>query len=115
MRDRLLLIGSALLITVVGVGSFLLADAYHVRLAWVMSFWFCFAFIAVLGWNVRDQFRSRSFIAFFCLWTVIHVVLMLALWKFVNLIYWFPLIFVELVVGFMLANRFFGVSFRRRP
>jgi hypothetical protein len=110
--DRLLLVSSALLVCVVGVASFLVADAYHVSPLWPFLAYSSLALILAVGRNksFRDHWKRPAFIVFFIVWLVVHAAVVTLLLAWVSMVYLLPLICVELFVGFFFAHLLFGGS-----
>ena len=108
--DRALLFGAALLVVIAGCGSFLIADIYHVRPVWVFLGWNSIALIPAAGRQYRGHFRKPSFVAFFVLWMVIHGAVVVSLMRWVHVIYWIPLIGLELFLGFLTVDLLFGIK-----
>jgi hypothetical protein len=69
----LYLIGAALLVCVLGVGAFLLADIYHISPLWVFFGLISVGFFAGAREDYRKEFRSPRFVAFVLGWLVVNV------------------------------------------
>jgi hypothetical protein len=109
LRDRILLVGAALLVCLIGGEAFTLADDYHINPAWVFFAWNSIFLIPIVGRRFKKtQWDNPRFIAFFGVWMVLHGVVMVFLTGRVPIIYWAPFIVLELFVGFFLARLLFG-------
>jgi hypothetical protein len=109
LRDKALLIVAALVLATMGFFSFLLADKYHIRPAWVFAFWLSVGFIAVIGKGLRARFRQPLFVLFFAGWLLIHVLVMVAAMSLLTPAFWIPVIAIELFIGYALTFRLFGL------
>lgn len=108
LLDFLLALGAGLLLATIGVGSFWLADKLKFNIDWIFWGWVSLGFIASVGWSLRNLFRSASFIAFFSLWLVLHIVLSIFVLAYLSWLYWLPSIALELWIGYALAYWLFG-------
>jgi len=109
LRDRLSLIGAALLFIVVGGAGFVLADNFHIGLIWVQLAWVSVGFFAIVGWDYRIQFRSMSFIFFFVAWLVINLLTFVLVKSHFGWLYWLAAAFVELFFFYATASWLFGL------
>jgi hypothetical protein len=109
VADRGLLIGSAVLVCVIGGAAFWLADDYHMNPLWVFLAMNSVGFIWVIGRRLRSHWKKPLFIVFLVAWVAIHTAVVVVLMAWVPLLYWLPLIAVELFVGFLAAYWLFGV------
>jgi hypothetical protein len=109
-RDRLLMIGIAVLVCLFGVGSFYFADEHHVNDSLLFFAWASFLAIAVFARAFRKYLKRRFMIPFLGGLTIVHGLVCMGLieWR-VPLVYWFPVFIVELSIGAWAAYRFFGV------
>jgi len=110
VRDRLLMIGIALLVCVFGVGSFFFADEYHINDNWLLFAWVSFLAIAIFARAFRAHLKQPFMMPFLAGLTVVHGLICLGLikWK-VPLLYWLPVLIVEFSLSAWAAYRFFGV------
>lgn len=110
VRDRLLMIGIALLVCVLGVGSFFFADEYHVNDNWLFVAWMSFVGIAMFARAFRAHLKKPFMMPFLAVLTLVHALVCIGLiiWK-VSLLYWFPVFIVEASLGAWAAYRLFGV------
>jgi hypothetical protein len=109
-KDTLLLIVSAALICVFGVGSFLLADDYHVDSIWVFFAWSSILMVPLFIRDFRDHLSRTSFVVFLVMWTLLHGITVICLMRWVPLLYWLPLLLLELVIGYSVSYWVFGVQ-----
>lgn len=110
VRDGLVELGLALLLCVLGVGSFLLADAYQINSKWVFLAWGSFLTIPLFARAFRGHLKRPYMKPFLGGLAVVHGLIFIGLMKWgVPLEYWFPVFIVELSAGAWAAYRFFGV------
>lgn len=107
--DKFLLIGAALVVCVVGGAAFWLAEDYHVNPAWIFFAGNSILLIPLVGGEFRKQFAKPSFIVFFVFWMIMHGLTVLALMRWVDVLYWIPLLGVELFAGYFVAHSVFNV------
>ena len=108
-RDSVRLVGTAVLVILIGGAAFLAADTYHINVAWVFLSWNSIWFFVALRKGFRRHFRNAKFTAFLLLWMVIHGTVVVLLMRWVRLQYWTPLMALELLVGFLAADLLFGI------
>jgi len=108
--DKVLLAGAALIIVVISVGSFILADIFHVNPGWVFLAGNSIAMIPLFARNFRGQLKRASFLAFLAGWAVVHGLLVLALMLWAPLLYWIPALGLEMFAGYIAARLLFGVA-----
>ena len=109
IRDKALLVIAALFLGALGFFSFALGDKYRIRPVWVFAFWLSVGFVAVIGRSLRVKFRQPGFILFFAAWLCVHVLVMLLAMSLLILPFWIPVIAFELLTGYALAFRLFGL------
>lgn len=107
--DLALLIGSALLLIGLGVGSFALSDRYHLSDVWVFATWIGIFFVLVIGRSLRSKFRHPMFVAFFIVWLAIHITVIFIVLKYLTILFVYPFIFLDLWIGYALAFWLFGL------
>lgn len=107
--DRVLLVGAALILVVISVAAFIFADIFHVNPAWVFLAGNSVAMIPLFVRNFRGQVKRPSFLAFLAGWAIVHGFLMLALMTWVPLLYWIPVLGLEMFAGYIAARLLFGV------
>lgn len=113
-RDRVLLVSSAILVCVIGVGAFWIADDYHANKLWVFFGLNAIGFIVVVGRKFPNHWQTPSFILFFMAWLVVHGIVAVTLAASLPILYWLPIFGVELFIGFFAAYLLFGVPLDRR-
>jgi phosphotransferase system glucose/maltose/N-acetylglucosamine-specific IIC component len=106
--DRLALLGAALLLIAVGGSAFLLAGKYRVSEAWVFGAWAAAFFFLIVGWGYRRKFREPAFVSFFVAWTLLHVLVYLLVLAYLGLLWYVPIMVLELWVGYSTAIWQFG-------
>jgi hypothetical protein len=107
--DIVRLIGTAILVCVIGVGAFIAGEIYHVNPVWLFLSWNSIWLFLILGKSFRGHFRNPQFTAFFLMWMAVHGTVVVLLMRWVRMLYWVPLIGLELFVGFLAANLLFGI------
>jgi len=108
LLDRLALLGSSLLLIAVGGGVFLWADKHHVNDAWVFGSWVSLIFVGIVAWPFRSKFRSPNFVAFCVSWLLLHVAIFLLVISYFGLLYYIPIVVLELWIGYTVAIWQFG-------
>ncbi len=108
VADFLLLVVTAILVAVVGTGAFWAADTYHLNAAWIFAVGSAVGFFVVVGWGYRSRLRSPAFAVFFGTWTLVHVIVFLAVLAYLGIGYYLPVVTVELFVGYTFAIWQFG-------
>jgi cation transport ATPase len=112
--DVLALLASSLLVVIVGVGSFMVGDAYHVSSNWILSVWLTLFFWIMIGWNYRGEFKSVYFLVFFFAWSVVHSLIVLAFFTWhVSWLYYVPAVALELSTIYVSAYLLLGLQPRR--
>lgn len=110
VRDRLLMIGAALLLCVLGVGSFSFAGEYHINDTWLFFAWGSFLIIPVFGRAFRGHLKRPSMVPFLGGLTIVHGLVCIGLIKWqIPLVYWIPVFIVEASIGAWAAYHFFGI------
>lgn len=107
LRDRLALVGAALLVCVVGVGMFLVASFYRIDTKWVVIALNSVGFIAIV-WNRFKSFSLTPSVGlFFMIWLVMHGFFAFYLSSRISILYWVPIYVLEYAVGFKIADALF--------
>jgi len=116
LQDRLMLVGAALLVIVVGGIGFLLADKFHIDSAWVLLAAVSVGFFAAVGWDFRAEFRSVRFILFFVGWLLVHLLIFVLVVGRFGWLYWLLALFLELFFFYATAELLLGLKppLRRR-
>jgi hypothetical protein len=94
---------------VIGCGSFLLGELYHISPDWLFLSWNSIGMSLILWKGFRRHFKNASFTAFFLLWMAVHGTVVVLLMRWVRMLYWIPLMALELFVGFLAASLLFGI------
>jgi len=103
-RDKVLLLGAALLVCVIGGGAFLLGEIYHINPAWLFFAWNSILLIPIIGTDFRNQLKKPAFVIFFAAWMAVHGLVVIALMKWVPIALWIPSIGIEFFVGYFVAH-----------
>ena len=101
---------SSILIVILGIGSFFLADKHHIDLIWPILAWISLAFFAGIGWDYRREFKSGAFASFFLAWTVIHSLIFVLVLGHLSWPYYVLTVPVELFVFYASASSLFGLK-----
>jgi hypothetical protein len=107
--DRVVLIGSALLVISVGTVLFLLADHYHIEPVWVLLLWVSVGFFAAVGWDYRSKFRSVPFLLFLVAWLLLHLLIFMVVMSNFGWLEWISALLVELFFFYATAHWLFGL------
>ena len=107
--DRVLLIGAALVVCIIGVGAFGLADHYHTNPAWVFVAWNSIFIALSFIRRFRSHLKKPSFLAYLIVWAVIHGLLVATLMRWFSIPAMLPLLAIELTLGVLAADYFFGI------
>ena len=105
----MLLLLTALILSISGVLSFWLADNYKVKSVWVFFAWNSILYVPFLVRRFRGQFSRPGLRLFLIAWAIFHGAVMIALMRFVPLGYWPFALLLEGVAGFQAAYLLFGV------
>lgn len=110
IRDGLVLIGWALLVCLLIVGTFALADEYHIKTVWAFFALNSFAMIPLFLRAFRGHLKRPFMIPFLVGLAIVHGLVFIGLLKYrIPFIYWFPVFIVELSIGAWASYRFFRV------
>lgn len=107
-KDRMLLLGAALLVCLLGVGSFFMGEVYRINPAYFIFAFNTILLPTVIGGHFRQHFKKPLFVLFFAGWMCAHGLITVALWHYVWLWYWLPVLALELFIGFGAAYVLFG-------
>lgn len=112
--DKLLLVGTAVLVAGLSLVAGLICEEHHISPAWLLSFWAGVGFLIAIAktYGLR-KFRSPSFAAFSVSWLLAHVGVYLAVLAYLGFLYYFPFLVAELWIGYMIAIVLFGPPDRR--
>jgi hypothetical protein len=108
--DLSLLVGSALVVCVVAVGAFILAEIRHINPMWVFFGLISIGFLVGVREEYRKEFRSSRFILFVLGWLVVNMAVIVVIVSSFGWIYLIPALFVEQVVFYMSAYWLFGLQ-----
>jgi hypothetical protein len=103
-----------MLVCVIGGASFLAGEIYHINPAWLFFLWNSIGLFLILGKAFRRHFKNAQFTAFFLLWMAAHGTVVVLLMRRVRMIYWIPLMGLELFLGFLAASLLFGIQPERK-
>jgi len=114
--DVCFLVGSALLVCILGVGAFVVTEVRHVSPMWVLLSLISIGFFAGVREEYRKEFRSVRFIFFVCGWLAINLVVFVVVLGSFGWLYLIPSLFLEQVLFYMTAYWLFGLQppLRRR-
>lgn len=70
--DKVLLVGAASIVCVIGVASFTLAESFHVNPGWVFFAGNSILMIPILAREFRGYWKKPAFIIFFLVWMAVH-------------------------------------------
>ncbi len=107
--DKVLLVGSALVVCVVGGGAFWIAEDYHVKPAWVFFAWNSILMAPLFLRDFRTHLRKPFFVIYLAAWAAVHGLLIVGLMRWVPLGYWLICILIEGTIGLVLADYLFGI------
>jgi len=111
--DRVLLIGTALLVGMTGVGSFWLADHFQVNPVWVFAAWSSILIVPLFIKDFRAHLKKPSFVAYLVAWALIHGLLVATLMRWLSLPAMLPFLAIELIGGRFAADYLFGIRHAR--
>jgi hypothetical protein len=103
------LVGAALILSAVGVASFVAAEHYHFSETGLLLAWISLGFMVSVGWDYRKGFRSLSFTIFFVVWLLLNFALFALTAVFLSWLYWVALLPLQLWAGCLFAARVLGV------
>jgi FtsH-binding integral membrane protein len=107
--DRLLMIGAALLVCMIGVGAFAIADHYHSNPAWVFVAWNSIFIALSFVRRFRSHLKKPSFVAYLFVWAVIHGLLVVTLMRWFSIPAMLPFLAIELTLGVLAADYFLDI------
>ena len=109
IRDEFLLVGTALLVCIVGMTSLFLGELYGIHQMYILGAFGSVSVIAIFREDFRGHFKKPSFLLFFAMWMVAHGIIVVGLTQ-VPLLYWVPIIALELYVVSIIVDRVFGIT-----
>lgn len=114
LLDFAYLLGAALLLCIVGVGAFAIADLRGLNPVWVFLALLSAGFLAFVFEGYRNELRSARFVFFVGVWLVINMAVFVVVVGSFGWLYLFPAMFVEQVLFYASASWLFGVRPLRR-
>jgi hypothetical protein len=109
IQETFYLICAAILVCVLGVGAFLLADIYHISPLWLFFGLISVAFVAGAREDYRKEFRSPRFVAFVVGWLVINLIVVIVFVSRFGWLWLIPALLLEQVLFYMTAYWLFDV------
>jgi len=111
--DRILLVGAALFVCVIGGAAFWLAEDYHVNPVWVFFAGNSIAIAALFIGDFRTHLKKPSFVVFLAAWALIHGLFVVTLMRWMSILAMIPLMVIELTLGYFFADLMFGIRPKR--
>jgi hypothetical protein len=108
VSDKLLLVGAAVLICVIGVAAFVLGDIYHLNPYWLFLAFGSVGMVPVIARNYPTQFKRPAFVLVFAGWVMVHGLIVAGLIRWVSITFWVPVFGLELLAGYFVIFRLFG-------
>jgi hypothetical protein len=108
IRDRMLLLGAALAVCLIGGAVALGFEIYHINQAWFLFAWSSILLLPLVGKEFRSYFRQTAFVAFFAVWMGIHGATVVGMIAWLPVVLWPLILLLELAAGFIAAHWFFG-------
>ena len=112
--DKVLLVGVGLIVCVIGVASFILAEIFRVNPVWVFFAGNSILMIPMFVREFHGYWKKPAFMIFFLVWMVVHGFVVVCLMRWVSLIYWPVFILLDLSAGFVTAHWLFGVALNQK-
>lgn len=109
IADLFALVGSALLVCILGGGAFLLAEIYHVNPLWIFVSLISGVFFVGVGEDYRKEFRSVRFVAFVCSWAVINAAAFILILGLFGWLWLIPVLLLDQFLFYMTAYWLFGL------
>lgn len=109
--DGLKLLGSAVLVILLGISNFALANRYHISAFAVFLGWMAVAFFAVIGKDFRGQLKQPFFLAFFVSWLFVHLLVCVFFLAYFSILHWAVAMIFEVALGYWLAHEIFKVPY----
>jgi hypothetical protein len=111
-RDRILLVGAALSVCLIGGGVVLALEIYHIDQAWFFFAWSSIFLLPLVGKEFRSYFRQPAFVAFFAVWMAVHGATVVGMIRWVPAPIWPLVLLLELAAGFIAAQWLFSFPLR---
>jgi hypothetical protein len=106
--DKVLLVGLAVLICVIGVAAFVLGETCHVNPSWQFFAWGSIGVVPLFVRNFRGQSKRPGFVLFLAAWVLVHGLIVASLIHWVSLVFWLPVFGLEFIVGYLAMFWLFG-------
>ena len=110
MLDRFCLVGSALLLCLVGIGTFVFTEIHHFSPVWVFLSLISIGFFAFAFEEYRKEFRSPRFVAFVCGWLFVNCVVVVTILGSFGWLYLILALLLEQFLFYMTAYWIFGLE-----
>ena len=107
--DGIYLVGSALLVCLVGVGAFVFAEIHHLNPVWLFLSLISIGFFAGVTEEYRKELRSAPFFAFLCGWLFVNCIVVVTILASFGWLYLIPALLVEQVLFYITAYWIFGL------
>jgi hypothetical protein len=108
-QDKILLVAAAFAVCIGGGAAFWFAEDYHVNPAWVFFAWNSMLLVPLVWGDFRSLLKRPSFFIFLFGWMVLHGLTIVGLMRWVDAVYWIPILGVELFIGYFAAYSLFDV------
>jgi hypothetical protein len=101
--DLFLLLVASLCVAAAIPTAFFVTKKHHINPEWMFGAFAAVLFFPVVGWGYRSKFRSAAFLAFFLSWTLVHAAVFVLVLDYLGLVYYAPIVVVELWIGYIIA------------
>lgn len=109
LLDSFYLVGSALLVCIMGLGAFAFAEVHHFSPLWVFSSLISIGFLAGVSEEYRKELRSAPFFAFTCGWILVNCLLVVTILGSLGWLYLVPALLLEQALFYLTAYWAFGL------
>jgi cation transport ATPase len=109
-KDRLMLLGAAFLVCVIGLTVFATAEAYHINSDWVLVAFIGISFFAMAAWDYRQKLRSPAFVLYLLAWAAVYALVFLVVMSLWGWFYWLSAMCVELFLFGGITKLLFGLD-----
>jgi hypothetical protein len=110
VKDLFAILSVAIVVILIGCVAYLLAEKLGINPVWVYLAGVSIAFYTTLGWDYRKEFGSIRFVAFFCSWLAIHLIVFIFVVNQLGWLYWVVALFLEIFFFYATAGWFFGLK-----
>ena len=107
--DGFYLVGTALLVCLVGGGAFAFAEIYHFNPLWVFLSLISIGFFAGAAEEYRKELRSPRFLAFLFGWLLVNCIVVVTILASFGWLYLIPALLMEQFLFYMTAFWIFGL------